>query len=1041
VVGVVQEDMSGTELGARINPTTLASTPDLLAGIFTTPAQGSGQLPHDQEQDGKALAFPFSSSETKPNESDGATALTAHGLHATLSQTQETNREATNSTAHTNIGSIEGENVTASPNEDPFHTPMPSVRIWAGTWNMGAKEFPKSMEEELRVFVPIGYDLYALGVQEGISDAFVEAVEAHLKAVHVVRLPVTPQVFGRGDGSFIFAKHTGLVLFCRRHLLPATQIVAEAAVSLGFTEGSKGGAAVVLHLAGTTIAFVSCHLPANSLDGRRDAFKYLVNQLGEALGDPSFSLTLQFHHVIWMGDLNYRMHDITIDRVMELIEQQGQDSMQQATSGSREPPSNPEDTLSEPPSTTDGSLPVSAASSPSSHSVSSSASSSYIRSPPPTITGIGISEAKGCQAHEFKNEGTAQADQDILNRSEAPFASSNNNTNAMASNSNGDASGLDRLRAASMDLPQTESTNLFRQPSLTISAMPPCLTSAYSTTGTDLVSHLNRHPLAGLDLTLQPDPLQQIDPSVVLPSEPIVEGLALVEHDALSNKRGLELLREYDELRRDQREAKAFYGFSEARMMDDFYPSYKRKEGRERPVWSDPASVQAQYRTLYKEPWYKSGRTSYRIPAYTDRILFQSHPNLRQYLQPESLGAISRNSEGSILVHNYTCVNDYMTLSDHAPVFCTFILQLPHVSLGFEFRRLTMAAASSLSRQSSRTQEQVPESQLAPGGSVAGTTASNGTQAPAIPMPLNHVLPSPQSVSLCNSPVLVFLARITSLFIIRSYYRQPQPLTPTPSATLPDPSAVKHAAFAPMYARVMFPGPYEHHPPMQPMPKQSFLDEDEGEDRIYAHRGFRLRAEEEDEAVMRRHRVQSAERSDGDLPDEGPGEGVDKEMTLAFKRQATLSEVSEYDDSNSNPAEEDESKPSTALLCNSKLINLASSTDVLLTFPCSHHTRVPFLHMLVKVKPYDDVTAHTTLHIDRSAFFGQGFQHNAFTERLYQNGVPVIDPESGLPIRIRIALETFAVTPDQLVSVRRALSNHPTDQQLYFSRRARPQHQ
>ena len=50
------------------------------------------------------------------------------------------------------------------------------LRIWVGTWNMGASPLPilsgntkSTFPPDLRAFVTPGYDLYALGVQEGVG--------------------------------------------------------------------------------------------------------------------------------------------------------------------------------------------------------------------------------------------------------------------------------------------------------------------------------------------------------------------------------------------------------------------------------------------------------------------------------------------------------------------------------------------------------------------------------------------------------------------------------------------------------------------------------------------------------------------------------------------------------------------------------------------------------------------------------------------------------------------------------------------------------
>ena len=39
------------------------------------------------------------------------------------------------------------------------------VRIWVGSWNMGAKEFRPYQKADVEKVIPRGYDIYVFGVQ------------------------------------------------------------------------------------------------------------------------------------------------------------------------------------------------------------------------------------------------------------------------------------------------------------------------------------------------------------------------------------------------------------------------------------------------------------------------------------------------------------------------------------------------------------------------------------------------------------------------------------------------------------------------------------------------------------------------------------------------------------------------------------------------------------------------------------------------------------------------------------------------------------
>ena len=87
------------------------------------------------------------------------------------------------------------------------------MKIWTGTWNMGAADpfldaDAATRERLLAAFVPKEYDVYVLGVQEGISDAIFEAVEAHTGAF---RLPLNARLYTARDigGSRVRSRRVG----------------------------------------------------------------------------------------------------------------------------------------------------------------------------------------------------------------------------------------------------------------------------------------------------------------------------------------------------------------------------------------------------------------------------------------------------------------------------------------------------------------------------------------------------------------------------------------------------------------------------------------------------------------------------------------------------------------------------------------------------------------------------------------------------------------------------------------------------------------
>ncbi|GMF13872.1 unnamed protein product [Phytophthora lilii] len=225
------------------------------------------------------------------------------------------------------------------------------VRMWVGTWNMGAADpfdDGKGIIDEqrsatmLQNFLPHGYQLYILGVQEGVSENVYHAVEAYLNrneqgtryyrmelknsnfmVNHKNQPPdaVIDAVHGRGDGAFVGTKFTGMAVFYCADIQDKLKLIRAGAHKFKLTSGSKGGVAVALMINHTTMVFVNCHLDARNDTYRREQIRNLNASLGRVMGHYSFDLTEQFHHVVWMGDMNYRIVLLDPQMVLHMLEE------------------------------------------------------------------------------------------------------------------------------------------------------------------------------------------------------------------------------------------------------------------------------------------------------------------------------------------------------------------------------------------------------------------------------------------------------------------------------------------------------------------------------------------------------------------------------------------------------------------------------------------------------------------------------------------------------------------------------------------------
>lgn len=149
----------------------------------------------------------------------------------------------------------------------------------------------------------------------------------------------------------------------------------------------------------------------------------------------------------------------------------------------------------------------------------------------------------------------------------------------------------------------------------------------------------------------------------------------------LATGRHMELHDRYDSMQSDLAELACQRRLREATKWPTFYPTYKKKPHRNRiSTQHDPNWPQQVYRVMYREPIYKGGRTKARVPGWCDRILFCSAPQWQRTFSVEAVHYESHDEENNAsgLCENYRSVNDALRESDHSPVFCTFLLSVPH---------------------------------------------------------------------------------------------------------------------------------------------------------------------------------------------------------------------------------------------------------------------------------------------------------------------------------------------------------------------------
>ena len=133
----------------------------------------------------------------------------------------------------------------------------PPARIWVGSWNTAVAEVedPDLVPGGRRTihtfdqFVPPDCDVYIMGLQEGSpehdGEYFFSQLTRYLRERHEVEQVALPagqvdRIYGRGDGSFVLPKFTGMRVYCSSRWREHVAVVSTAGASAGINEGSKG---------------------------------------------------------------------------------------------------------------------------------------------------------------------------------------------------------------------------------------------------------------------------------------------------------------------------------------------------------------------------------------------------------------------------------------------------------------------------------------------------------------------------------------------------------------------------------------------------------------------------------------------------------------------------------------------------------------------------------------------------------------------------------------------------------------------------------
>ncbi|KAK1936007.1 hypothetical protein X943_000914 [Babesia divergens] len=179
-------------------------------------------------------------------------------------------------------------------------------------------------KEPLHDWIPPGYDVYIIALQETLSSSIFTSITKYLqKNSTEVFERVTLEEYklsGYGDGAFLHMKSTSIAVWVKKALLDSgkARVGKSKVIPLGIINRSKGVVTFQMSVLGQIIGVVGCHMPTRYHD-REKAAAYIMKKLPEVYSGSGSSLEDVFHHIVWTGDFNFRVSNISAENALALL--------------------------------------------------------------------------------------------------------------------------------------------------------------------------------------------------------------------------------------------------------------------------------------------------------------------------------------------------------------------------------------------------------------------------------------------------------------------------------------------------------------------------------------------------------------------------------------------------------------------------------------------------------------------------------------------------------------------------------------------------
>lgn len=184
------------------------------------------------------------------------------------------------------------------------------MRIFVGTWNVGNSQPPL----DLSAWIPTDarYEIVAIGTQESDYQPRAPFTDSGKDWLETCKNNVGSQY---RIVHFASRGQMRLVVFVRDDAEKAVSDVdsGSEATGVGHVIANKGGVCISFKFWDTGLCFVNSHFAAHDgqCETRNSNYREIVREL--RVGFRCMDLLNQFHHVFWMGDLNYRLDFTTIE--------------------------------------------------------------------------------------------------------------------------------------------------------------------------------------------------------------------------------------------------------------------------------------------------------------------------------------------------------------------------------------------------------------------------------------------------------------------------------------------------------------------------------------------------------------------------------------------------------------------------------------------------------------------------------------------------------------------------------------------------------